>query len=247
MLENEIAFSRKVMEKEGWSIGDKIMTSIHGEDRSFIITGTYSDYAQLGESARLNPKINCDQEILFDYWEVMVYMDTTLSQQELVKKMQKEFPQYQWNTAQEVVDQNVGGIQDSLQTMLLPMTAMLCGVMMLITVLMEKLFVAREKGEIAMMKSIGFRNSSIRLWQMTRMLVVALCSMIIAIPLSLLSNQFILKPIFAIMGANINIQVNMIEAYLIYPGVLLIGILTATMIGTIGIKRIDIREMNNLE
>lgn len=118
---------------------------------------------------------------------------------------------------------------------------------MLITVLMEKLFIAREKGEIAMLKSIGFRNSSIRLWQLSRMIVVTCCSMIIAIPLSLLSNAVILKPIFAIMGANIAIQVNALQAYIIYPTILLIGILIAALLGSMSIKNIDIREMNHLE
>ena len=47
--------------------------------------------------------------------------------------------------------------------MLIPMTAMLCAVIMLITFLMEKLFIAREKGEIAMMKSIGIPYKTISL------------------------------------------------------------------------------------
>ena len=79
------------------------------------------------------------------------------------------------------------------------------------------------------------------------MVFVVLASMVISIPLSLLSNQFVLKPIFAIMGADVTIQVNPLEAYLIYPGVLLIGIIIATAIATRGVRKINIREMNNLE
>ena len=71
--------------------------------------------------------------------------------------------------------------------------------------------------------------------------------MIISIPLSLLSNQFLLKPIFAIMGAEVQIQVNALQAYVLYPIVLLIGIVLATILATRSIKHVDIREMNNLE
>ena len=78
------------------------------------------------------------------------------------------------------------------------MTAMLCAVIMLITLLMEKLFIVREKGEIAMMKSIGFRNSSIRSWQVIRMILVALVSMLAAVPLSMLSNRFMATPIIVL-------------------------------------------------
>lgn len=247
MLANEIAFSKKVLESEGWVIGDTIKTTVNGEVRDMIITGSYSDYMQLGSSARLNSVLSCENEYMFDYWNVMVYMDTDLSTEELIEQLKTDFPDYEWMSAQSFVDQNVGGIQDILDNTLNPMTAMLCGVIMLITLLMEKLFIAREKGEIAMMKSIGFRNSTIRLWQLTRMITVVVLSMIIAIPLSFISNAFVLKPIFAIMGADVSIQVDPLYAYLIYPCVLLAGIIIATIIGTKGIQHSNIKEMNNLE
>lgn len=247
ILENEIAFSEGIMKERGWVIGDYVDAIINGEKKTMIITGTYSDYMQLGKSARLNDQLDCSQELMFDYWTLMVDMETDLTQAEMVTLMKEQFPEYEWNTAQDQIDQNVGGIQAALSDMIIPMTAMLCAVIMLITLLMEKLFITREKGEIAMMKSIGFTYRSIRHWQLIRMILVVLASMIVSIPLSLLSNQFLLKPIFAIMGADVAIQVNPLQTYLLYPGVLLIGIMIATTIATRGIKKINIREMNNLE
>lgn len=246
-LENEVAFSKDIMNENSWVIGDSVNVEVNGENRSMIITGFYTDYMQLGKSARFNSKIDCSKERMFDYWTVMVDMKTDLSQDELVTKLEKEFPDYEWRSAQQVVDESVGGIQDVLKSMLMPMTLMLCAIIMLITLLMEKLFITREKGEIAMLKSIGFRHRAIRNWQMMRMCLVVVVSMIISIPLSLLSNQFVLKPIFAIMGADVAIQVDPMQAYLIYPGILLIGIMLATMIATHQVKHINIREMNNLE
>ena len=82
---------------------------------------------------------------------------------------------------------------------------------------------------------------------MMRMAFVVIVAMIVSIPLSLLSNTIILKPIFAIMGAQVNIQVDPLQAYLIYPGILLIGIMISTLIATHSVKNINIREMNNLE
>lgn len=89
---------------------------------------------------------------------VVVDMKTDKTQKKLAADLKKDFPQYEWDDAQSLVDQNVGGIQDSLAKLLLPMTGLLCAIIMLITALMEKLFIVREKGEIAMMKSVGFRN-----------------------------------------------------------------------------------------
>nr|WP_321001309.1 hypothetical protein [Blautia coccoides] len=72
-------------------------------------------------------------------------------------------------------------------------------------------------------------------------------SMIAAVPLSLLSNQFVLKPIFAIMGASVEIQVVPWQVYGVYPGILLVGIIAATIFATRKVKQIHIREMNNIE
>lgn len=246
-LENEIAISKGLMKENGWSIGNSVDVTIDGVKRSMIITATYSDYMQLGKSARLNPKVDCGNELLFDYWNVNVDMKSDKSQIDLASSLQQEFTQYEWADAQKLVDQNVGGIQNVLESSLLPMTAMLCVVIMLITLLMEKLFITREKGQIAMLKSIGVSMSTIRNWQLSRMILVVLSSMLISIPLSFLSNQFMLKPIFSIMGADVAIQVNTLDVYVIYPGILLIGIIIATYIAVRSVKRIDIRDLNNLE
>lgn len=247
VLENEIAFSEPLMKQNGWEIGDYVEAKFNGVDQDFIITGTYTDYMQLGKSARLNPAINNDQEVMFDYWSIMVDMETDKTSDELITEMQSLFPEYEWMSGQAFIDQNVGGIQQILKSIIAPMTAMLCVLIMLITLLMEKLFITREKGEIAMMKSIGFANRTIRLWQVTRMVFVAFTSMVISIPLALLSNQYVLKPIFSIMGADVAIQVNPLDVYVIYPGILLIGIVIATFVASRAVKRIDIREINNVE
>lgn len=247
VLDNEIACSKDVLKENNWHIGDTIEMLVNGTKRKMIITGTYSDYMQLGQSVRLNPAMDLQDQPMFACMAIMVNMDTDLSQEALKEKLEKELPHYQWATAQEMIDINIGGIKQVLQDMVVPMTALLCGVIMMITLLMEKLLITREKGEIAMMKSVGFNNATLRLWQMVRMSSVVITSMIIAIPLSFVSNYFILKPIFKIMGAEMSIITDPLKAYLIYPLILLIGILIATRISSSSIKNIDIREMNNVE
>ena len=246
-LENEVAFSKKVMEENELHIGDTVTTKINGEEKKFIITGYYSDYMQLGESARLNPAIDMSGEIMSGYWKPMVDMDTDLSQEEMVRKLEKEFPEYDWVTAQQVVDTNVGSVKDTMRAMQIPMTAMLCILIMLITILMMKLFIVREKGQLAMLKSIGYRNRHIRLWLMMRMVWVVMISMIFAIPLSMLSNRFVLTSIFAIMGAELRIQVEPVKAYLVYPGILLTGIVVATIVATMNVKKINTSDMKIAE
>lgn len=247
ILENEVAFSKNMLKTTGWNIGDTIHAVVGGKEKGFIITGTYSDYMQLGDSARINPVIDLQGERIFSTWSVMVKMDTALTQKELKKELQKELPQYSWGTSSEILEANIGDIQSILGGVLVPMTVLLCAVIALIAILMEQLFIVREKGEIAMMKSIGISNRAIRSWQVLRMVWVVMVSMIGAIPLSVLSNKFLLTPIFAIMGAEVEIQVDILQAYVIYPGVLLIAIILATVAASKRVKRISIQELSNLE
>lgn len=246
-LENEVAFSRQVIEANEWKIGDTVSAISENKKKEFLITGIYTDYMQLGGSGRLNPVINMDNETMNLQWRGMIDMNTSLSQEEMVKKMEKDFPEYTWTTAYKIINSNVGGIKESVERFQNPMTLLLCSVIMLITILMEKLFIAREKNEIAMMKSIGFKNRDIRKWQMIRMIWVVFIAMIAVIPLSLLSNQILLTPVFAVLGAELEIQVDFLQAYVIYLGILLIGILIATVLATHSVRKIDIREMSGTE
>ncbi len=246
-LENEVAFSKQVMEENNWVIGDMVSMQLQDQEKTMYISGSYTDYMQIGKSAKLNSKIDCGQEIMFDYWNVMVDFKTKKSQSEVAAILQKQIPMYEWKSARDIVNQNIGGIQDTLNGILIPMTALLYGIIALIIVLMEKLFITQEKGEIAMMKSIGFTHRSITNWQIIRMAGVSVIAMIVSIPLSFVSNHFVLRPIFSFMGAEIAIQVDPLQAYLIYPGILILCIIVATIIATRSMKKITIREMNNLE
>lgn len=246
-LENELAFSKKVMEDNHLKIGDTVTARLNGKEQSFLITGYYSDYMQMGESCRMNPVADLSSGIGIGYWRANVVMDTDLTQRQLADRLQEELPQYEWITAQEAVDANVGSIKDTMRAMQVPMTAMLCALIMLISLLMMKLFIVREKGQLAMLKSIGWRNHDIRMWLLMRMVWVVVLSMVFAVPLSMLSNRFILRNIFAIMGAELQIQVEPLKAYVLYPAVLLVGIMTATYFATGSVRRIQTSDMKIAE
>ena len=49
------------------------------------------------------------------------------------------------------------------------------------------------------------------------------------------------------MGASVEIQVVPWQVYGVYPGILLVGIIAATIFATRKVKQIHIREMNNIE
>lgn len=248
VLENEIAVSVLLMKKWNWQVGDTIHVMVGEDTYACIITGAYSDYMQLGQSMRLSPAFEAVKEkILAEEFYTSVHLDSDLEGEILVQELQKKLPAYEWTTVQHVVDENVGNIQGMLSQARVWMVILICAVLMMITILMEKLFICREKGEIAMLKSIGFSNGTICLWQILRMAGVVVLAALLAIPMSGLSDKFVLAPVFEIMGAQVEIQVEPLQVYGIYPGILLISIILAAWIATFSIRKIDVREMNNCE
>lgn len=248
-LENEIAFSKNVLDENGWNIGDTVYLDYKGKEMAMVITGTYSDYLQLGKSVRINQKLDFSDINLTVYWNIGVFLgkDMDMSNKEIKEYMETNFDDYNWAIAEEILEQNIGGIKSILKTILIPLTLFLGAIIALVVVMMEQLFIVKEKGEIAMMKSMGFTNNKIRQWQIFRMVLVVILAMIFAIPLSLLSNNFMLEPVFGIMGASVNIKVNPLEAYLLYPGILLVIIVVATIFATFRVRKISIQELNNIE
>lgn len=247
VLENEVAFSKLIMEEYGLRIGDTVTTVIGGEEKEFVITGSYTSYMNTGNSARMNIAIDLSAERLAGYWKGQVIMETELSQEELKEEMEREFPEYTFECAQEILDNDIGSIKNTLASIQIPLIMIILGFIMLITILITKLFIVREKGQMAMLKSIGFTGTDIRMWLIMCMVWMVVASMILAVPLSLFSNKFVLTPIFGIMGANVSIVVDGMRAYIIYPGILLIGIILAAVIGTIDVKKINVKDMNNIE
>ena len=112
----------------------------------------------------------------------------------------------------------IGGVAGYMSNTKLLIILIVLIINILVAVLMEKSFLTKERSEIAMLKAIGFKNSSIILWQTLRIGIVMVLAVFIAILLSEPASQLSVGFIFKIMGANnIIFDVNVLESYVIYP------------------------------
>lgn len=247
VLDNEIAMSQKVLDEFELAVGDSIKGYVNEKEQTFIITGAYQDYMQLGRSVRMNPNIDLSGMTIFEAWSTAVYMDTDKQAQVLIDELKHKLPNYNFVVAQDIVNKNVGGVMNTIDGMKIWLVLLMAAINILIVSLMMKLFIVREKGEIAMLRSIGFRNRTIRLWQTIRISFLLVIAVILAIPLSKLVDATLLKSIFALMGGEITIQVDILDAYVLYPFIMLISIVFASYLCSTSVKKIDIRELNNLE
>lgn len=246
--ENEIAMSEKAMKKIGVNIGDTVHVMIGKEDRTMLITASYQNYMQMGQSVLLSSKTEVGDVRTSGCWLYQCKLKNQKFTNDTLDNIRKDFPDYTFENLTEAMNSQLGSTGDQIASVKMMVLILICGVNILITVLMMKIFIMSEKSQIAMLRSIGYSLKTIRAWQVMRIGIILILSAILGSLLSLPLNVIALKPIFAMMGAtHMKIQVNALEVYLFYPFVLLVMISLAAYISAGSIKKMNLMEINNQE
>ncbi len=247
-LKNEVAITEAVAKKLNISIGDTIYTQIDKEKKELIVTGLYESMTNMGESVRLSPKIDIDFKYLAITFPFQGNFEGSVEPQALIDKLKEEYQSYSFKNSQEYVSRYIGSTLDQLDTMKNLIVLIVVCINALITILMMKTFITKEKGEIAMLKSIGFKNSSIRFWQSARISIVLVVAIILGIILSKFLGPVTSGKIFAIMGVhNVVFKVEALEVYIVYPIILLVVTTAIAYLSAAAVKKVDLKEINNME
>ena len=251
--EKEVALSSKLMKELGVSIGDTIHYKDTDDDKELIIVGYYQNYMQLGKSAMLFEDYPVEDMVAVTSWYNQCKLTNRekfadLTDREIIDRLTNDFADIEFYSANDVVNLNLGNAMGILDNMKYIIVAVIFLVNMLISVLMTRIFIMGEKSQIAMLRSIGYSNHRVQLWQAIRIGMVIVVAVLCGIGLSPLTNTFCLKPIFAFMGAtNMKLTVNAIEVYVIYPVLLLLVNLLAAYISSGSVKKLNIMEISNAD
>ena len=245
---NEIALSEKVMQKMGVKIGDTIHVKIGADDRKLIITGSYQNYMQMGQSGFISANVNIDGVNSSGCWYYQCYLNNKDFNNTILTQIREEFLEYTIYDVQQAMASQLGSTSSQLDNIKIMIVLLISIINMLITILMMKIFIMSEKSQIAMLRSIGYSLEAVRRWQIMRIGIVLVIGVFTGAILSIPLNDIAVRPIFGMMGAtHMKIQVNAIEAYLVYPLVMLGVILIAAFIGSRSIKKLNLMEINNAE
>ena len=230
--ENEIALSKPAAEKLGASIGNTVSLTISGEDNDYIITALYSGFNNLGDSGRLHESVSIPDMDIAGCLSFQIDFDDKPDSREVkqrIEKLKALFGSDKIYDTQEFVKTSTGAadIVSGVKNLVLIISII---IIIMISVLMERSFIAKEKSEIALMKAIGFKSSSIIAQHTVRFAIVSIMASVIAIALSTPLTKLCIDPIFGMMGAvnGIDYEIRPFEIFTMYP----LMILTATLAGT---------------
>ena len=249
---NEIAITRISAKTLNANIGDTVTIKTVDGDKEYIISAFFQSMNMQGVGIRLHSDeyINYVQANGGNNTQIK-FTDNPDSEeiQRRIGEIQRIFPDYEnIKTCAEAVADMVGvaGTLDTVKSLVVMLTIVLSA---LITVLMERSFIAKEQGEIALMKAVGMRNGKIYAYHTLRFLFVGIIAVIIGEALALPLTHLCIDPIFKMMGMELAVGyvINPAEMYLLFPLVILLTTTVSAFLTSLYTRKIKSSDTANIE
>lgn len=247
----KIALSTRVAKQLHSYVGDTVTVALPDGEQTFLVTGIFQTMSNMGESARLHTSEIIDYSQVVGSMNIQITYTDNPDHKEIQRRrelIETLLPDYTLYNADEYADYAIGvaGMVEELRPLIL---IVLLVTSVLVTVLMERSFIAKEAGEIALLKAIGFQDKSIVRQHTVRIGIVLVISVFISILISTPASQLTSGQIFKIMGADYGIRfdINPLEAYVIYPAIMLIVTLAAAYLTAQYTRKIKARECTGIE
>lgn len=246
-LSDEVMITEKTAEEMGVTIGDSIYYKLPEGDAAFVITGIYQSMINMGNGMRVSSEADLGESTMAGVFSEQIEIEG-LEEEEACELLKEIYPKNKIRGARGFMKDMLGSIIEQLDAVEFFIVVLVLLINSLITALMMKTFIAKERGEIAMLKSIGFADRTIRSWQTARIVLILAAAIVIGTAASRLLIPLVIVPIFAMMGATqMEVITEPLQAYIICPVLLLLVTGMVAYLGAREVRRIDCKEINNME
>ena len=247
---NELAIHYTLIDKIDAKIGDKVTLTDSDGARDYIISGTFETMTNMGEGIRLHQDDERNYSYMNGIWGMQIDFTDDPSEAEVerrIEKLKPLLPDYTVMTPSQYTDKTIH-VASYLDDTKFAVLLIVILINILVAVLMEKSFLTKERGEIACLKAIGFKNSSIVIWQTLRVFIIMLISTGIAMLLNTPVCQISSGAVFRMMGAKkIIFDPNILESYVIYPAIVIAATLAGVFLCALSVRNISSNEINSIE
>lgn len=232
-------------------IGDDVEIKIGEDTRTYTVTAIYQSMNNMGEGVRFHQDAELDYSYAAGSFGLQVnYKDnpdrSALAERKaLLENLYKDAKIF---TSGEYINFMMGDITEQLDKMKVLILSVILGINALVAVLMVKSFITKEKGEIVLLKAMGFKNNSLTLWQTLRIGMVLIVSVLTGALVSSPLSSLIITPAFRIMGAySIEYEIRAAEVYVVYPLIMLGATAFAAFLSAQGLRKISSSEISGNE
>lgn len=249
--EDEIAITKISADKMGVSIGDSLTVDIGGEEREYIITAYFQSFSNLGECARFHETVEVPDTLMTNAFAFQIDFDDDPDAKETEKRIERMkdiFDNDNIMDPREFV-KDCMGVGDTIKSVkdLVLMISII--IIILLTVLMERSFISKQKSEIALMKAVGFSSGSVILHHTLRFGITVLAAVLISSALFLPLTKLVMAPIFAMTGAvgRIDYVIDPLEIFGLYPLIILAVTVLSTALTALYTKTIKASDTASIE
>lgn len=220
--ENEIAVTPQISKMMGAKIGDTVTVDFGEQKLDCVVTGYFETMNQLGQLIRLYGDAPADMKYVSAIVCEQIYFTDSPSAAEIEERKDRIKKLYDTDAvmnAAEYCAKNVvvADTMEAVQYLLLTITLL---VELLVTILVERSFIADEKGQIAILKAIGFNDRNVICWHVCRFGLVAFTAVLLAALASIPMTDLCISPIFGMMGCrNIRYKIDILQVFILYPGI----------------------------
>lgn len=246
----EIAITPQISEMTGAKIGDTVTIDYGTEKLDCVVSAYFQTLNQLGKIIRLHEDAPTEMDNVASALQFQVHFTDDPDADEIDRRKERLKEYYGndeiMNAAEYCKDSTqVADTMETVQYLLLAITLV---VVLLVTILTERSFIADEKSQIAILKAIGFNSRSIVRWHCLRFGVVALAAVILAALASIPLTKLCITPIFGLMGAKrIDFNFDFLQMFLLYPGIVLCMTLVSAWLVAQMTRSITSRDTSNIE
>lgn len=249
--ENEVALAYTTAEAIDAWVGDTVKITIGNSEEEFVVSAIYQSMNNGGEGIRFHQDKELDYSEVTGGFGVQIKLKGEQSKaeiDEIADRVQAIYPSFTIQNMQEFLCNMIGNISSRLTGVKYLILFVITAIIIMVVVLMQKMFLIKERGEMGMLKSIGFSNSSIIAWQTKRISIVMVIGMITGVITAPFFSQLTSGQVFKFMGASkIEFVIKPVEVYVIYPLIIFAATILLCVVTMLRVRKIGANDMNQSE
>lgn len=249
--DDEIMITQAIADSLGVTVGDTVTIPQLGGTKQYTVTGLFQAMNNLGKAAQLPECAAADTVNLSGSMAMQVtFTDSPTAQQrsERMQEMKKLYGEENVLAPGEYAENlaGVAGVLDSVNMLLAGIVIIIAA---LVSVLIERSFVTKERNEIALMKALGFVNRNIIHIHTLRFTLAALAAAVLAWAASPLLTQLCVGPIFHTMGATEGVRIVMDPAKVfgVYPLLIIVTVALSAWAAALTVRGVSASEISDIE
>ena len=242
VLANEVALTEMLLDRLNLNIGDEVNLALDGVSQTFIIVGSYETLMYMGIGIRLAEEVVLHDDTSFAVYSVQGNFTNRIDVDGQLAQLESIANNYTVITVDDFVEANMMDISivDTIGQLLLIVVVL---VNILIIVLMSVSFMLRDLKQIALLKSLGFNNTTVKLWQGLRILLIMVLSLVLGGLIVPAANILMSMP-FGLLGTpSLTLDTHVMSVYAIYPIIFIIVTTLTLAVTTLAIKKVGLRDL----